>query len=274
MALNIVAITEGELDGFTLWQLNRIRGAGHDVTVVRSKGIRRISQWRRFRALARGYGFLHPVSRRLGFVLFGSRAARRARRLQDYLFDRPYLQDWYEEANLPELHTPSLGHGPLCTAIAEVDPDVMIRITGGLLRREMFTLPKIMTLNLHHGCAPAIRGMSSLLWGIVEERPDWIGATIHEIDAGIDTGNVFWRGAPQLSAGTTAEALFFRITVEATQALLVVLQALELGGSPPVLRYDGESVYRTAPGLGTWIRFHWLKKQGRNSRVLLDKALN
>jgi hypothetical protein len=74
--------------------------------------------------------------------------------------------------------------------IRNLQPDVIIQAGAGILRPNIFVQGKIGTLNLHHGIAPLIRGVSSIRWALLEERTEWIGSTIHWIDEGIDTGGV------------------------------------------------------------------------------------
>ncbi len=114
-------------------------------------------------------------------------------------------------------------------AIKSFAPDILLQTGAGVLKKQIFTLAKIATLNMHHGIAPLIKGMSSIYWGLYERRPDWIGATIHEIDEGIDTG------APLGYARVTAQnsdrfpELFARATQQGVATMLQVLERLELG---------------------------------------------
>jgi folate-dependent phosphoribosylglycinamide formyltransferase PurN len=60
--------------------------------------------------------------------------------------------------------------------------------------------------------------------GIIEDRREWISATIHVVDEGIDTGTILWRGAPQLAPGDTAVMTCFRAHLEAVEALVRILE--------------------------------------------------
>jgi methionyl-tRNA formyltransferase len=137
----------------------------------------------------------------------------------------------------------------------------MVRVSGGVLKREIFSLARIVTLNIHHGLAPRIRGMWSIPWGIVEGRHDWIGATVHEIDEGIDTGRILWRGAPQLAPGDTGTTLLFRVHLEAVDALVTAIRHYATGATPPSwpLGNNEQSVYRSASGIWAWMRYLYLR---------------
>ena len=114
--------------------------------------------------------------------------------------------------------------------------------------------------------------MWSIPWGILEGRADWIGATVHRIDDGIDTGTVFWRGSPQLAPGETATTLFMRAHLEAVEALIRVMCDYRDGREPAAQVIGPEtSVYRSAPGLIEWTRF-LMAGRGKHSTITLERA--
>ena len=64
--------------------------------------------------------------------------------------------------------------------VRDLGPDILIQAGAGILRTQILKLPRIASINLHHGIAPLIRGMNSIQWGLWENRPDWMGSTVHE----------------------------------------------------------------------------------------------
>lgn len=74
--------------------------------------------------------------------------------------------------------------------LIEISPDLIIHISGNILKKEIFSIPKFGTLNLHHAVLPNMRGLDSVYWGIYYEMEESVGATVHYIDQGIDTGNI------------------------------------------------------------------------------------
>lgn len=111
-----------------------------------------------------------------------------------------------------------------------LQPDIIIQAGAGILRPRIFTLARLATLNFHHGIAPLIRGMHSIYWALWEDRPEWLGATVHCIDAGIDTGQVL-AYAP-ITPHTPDEgypSLYVRSTQEGVARLMEVLARLETG---------------------------------------------
>ncbi len=130
--------------------------------------------------------------------------------------------------------------------MGELEPDVIIQSGAGILKPQIFTLARLATLNLHHGIAPLIRGMSSILWGQYERRPEWIGSTVHVIDEGIDTGAVlaYAKVEPE-RAGERFPSLYVRASEDGVAHLLETLERLEAGETWSVPTPPGEKGYRS-----------------------------
>jgi methionyl-tRNA formyltransferase len=87
------------------------------------------------------------------------------------------------------LHYPDL-HLPEClTHLRCLRPDLGIVFACYRLRRSLYSIPRLGTLNLHLGKAPEFRGSSpgfyELYAGVRE-----VGVTVHRVDDGLDSGPV------------------------------------------------------------------------------------
>ena len=131
-------------------------------------------------------------------------------------------------------------------ALASLEPDVIIQSGAGILKSNIFSLANLGTLNVHHGIAPLIKGMSSIQWALLERKPEWMGATVHWIDEGIDTGDVLaYAPVRQTVPGEGFAPLFVRASEGGIAQLLGVLERLERGERWRVEPPQGESVYRS-----------------------------
>ena len=68
------------------------------------------------------------------------------------------------------------------------DLDYIINGGAGLFDEHYLSLALKCFLNVHPGLLPDFRGLDPVLWALYEKKP--IGVTIHQIDNGIDTGDV------------------------------------------------------------------------------------
>lgn len=73
--------------------------------------------------------------------------------------------------------------------LAEWSPDIGFAIGAPVLRERLFSLPRLGTLNLHLGQVPYFRGAPPGFWELHEGATE-IGATVHFVNAGLDTGPV------------------------------------------------------------------------------------
>jgi methionyl-tRNA formyltransferase len=233
-----------------------------------------VSTLKRARNQAKANGLRRSVSRWIGKGLFGSREHERNRQLLDQLFDVRDLRRWWVRSGIRPFKVPHLNHLYSRAALEKIQPDVIVRVSGGLLKRHIFSQARLATLNIHHGQAPLIRGLSNIAWGILENRREWIGTTIHVIDEGVDTGTVLWRGAPQLAPGDTAASLYYRAHLEGVAALVRILEEYARSEAPPLweLSRREPSNYRSAFDLAAWLKFLFLGR-GRRARVLIERAI-
>jgi hypothetical protein len=271
--LRIVALLVGEPRATELFTIKKLASIPGALCAVRARKGRASSAVQHLRRLARELGVGGVASRLLASKVIGPWQDRRELQRLDQLLDGEHLREWWRNSRIRTLEVPHLNHADARSVITGLQPDIIVRVSGGVLKREIFSLARIVALNIHHGLAPRIRGMWSIPWGIVEGRSDWIGATVHEIDDGIDTGRILWRGSPQLAPGDTGTTLFFRVHLDAVDALVAAVRQYATGATPvswPRVK-DEESVYRSAPGLRAWLRYLHLRS-GKHARVILERA--
>src|SRR5262245_59575119 len=271
--LKLVALLLGEPRAPELWTLKRLASTSCAIYAVRALKGTGLATSKRLKSLARQHGAAGLLSRLAGSKLIGPWQEHKESQQLELLLDGARLREWWSESGIAPIDVPHLNHADARSAIAELRPDIMVRVSGGVLKRGTFSLARIVTLNIHHGIAPRIRGMWSIPWGIIEGRGDWIGATVHEIDDGIDTGRVLWRGAPQLSPGDTGTTLFFRAHLEAVEQLIRVILEYAAGRTPAHWPCEdhGRSEYRSAAGVRDWLRYLYLGA-GKRASVLYEKA--
>lgn len=78
-----------------------------------------------------------------------------------------------------------------------------------LVPQEVLDVPRRGMLNLHPALLPWNRGWHTPSWALLEGTP--VGATLHFMDAGIDTGDVVHQRALVPGPGDTADSLYRRL---------------------------------------------------------------
>lgn len=95
--------------------------------------------------------------------------------------------------------------------------------------------------NVHPGYLPWGRGYYPVVWAIVEGEP--AGATLHQIDAGIDTGPIVAQRRVEVSDVDTGHELLERVRVEERALILELLAQLSSGIVPEAVPQSGAGSY-------------------------------
>jgi hypothetical protein len=69
--------------------------------------------------------------------------------------------------------------------------------------------------NLHMGVSPYYRGSSCNFWALYDDRPEYVGSTVHMLSKGLDSGAILYHALP--SADGCANA--FEFTMKAVDAV-------------------------------------------------------
>lgn len=95
-------------------------------------------------------------------------------------------------------------------AIKDLKPDIGISVFFGyILDPELLGVPPHGCLNVHPGLLPYNRGTYPNVWSIVEGTP--AGATIHYMDAGVDTGDVVAQREVAVTPLDTGQTLYRKL---------------------------------------------------------------
>ena len=104
------------------------------------------------------------------------RAAMAERRLLRRLYNRLHFAT--------DLHA-----APVLTRVTQLRPDLGAVYGGPILRPELFRIPRLGTLGIHHGRLPQYRGKKTTFWAIYNGE-ETVGVAIQRIGTGLDRGEV------------------------------------------------------------------------------------
>ena len=103
------------------------------------------------------------------------------------------LQKLSDEINVPFVIQPKateIEYDNFIKKIEALKPDLFfINSYSMILKKDLLSIPKIKTLNIHAGLLPKNRGCNPIQWGIINEDK-YAGVSLHEVDEGIDTGSI------------------------------------------------------------------------------------
>ena len=128
--------------------------------------------------------------------------------------------------------------------MAAARPDVVLVCGTGILREPLLSAFDGRILNIHLGLSPYYRGAGTNFWPLVNREPEYAGATIHYLDAGIDTGPILSHARPQIERGDGPHDIGNKSIVAAAQALLRAAGAHVSGIARAVPQWSGGRLYQ------------------------------
>ena len=94
--------------------------------------------------------------------------------------------------------------------LQNLQPDYIICVHFPyIVPEEVLAVPRNGVLNLHPAFLPCNRGWHTPSWAILEQTP--IGATMHFMDSGVDTGDIVHQIELTVSPGDTAHTLYAKL---------------------------------------------------------------
>lgn len=126
----------------------------------------------------------------------------------------------------------------------ELGPDVALVFGTGILREPFLSAFEGRIINIHLGLSPYYRGAGTNFWPLVNREPEYVGATIHYLDAGIDTGPILAHARPRIEPADGAHDVGNKTIVAAAHALLRAARAHVNGGARAVPQWSGGRLYQ------------------------------
>lgn len=162
--------------------------------------------WRRRRLLALPL-LLVQVASRFGRYLSEPRVEIELQRNVSRLSDRIHY--------VPDIHAPEV-----LEDVRALKADLGLVYGSPVLKPELFEIPALCTLGIHHGKVPEYRGKKTTFWAMYNGEVT-AGVTIQKINAGLDTGQIVKEGVVPIgrrslrTVSNELEALGFSLYIQA-----------------------------------------------------------
>ena len=83
-------------------------------------------------------------------------------------------------------------------------------------------------INIHVGLSPYYRGSSCNFWALYDDNPEYVGATIHLLSEGLDSGDMLFHCVPKLVKGDTPFDFTMRSVLVAQQGLVEAVKSEQI----------------------------------------------
>jgi phosphoribosylglycinamide formyltransferase 1 len=90
----------------------------------------------------------------------------------------------------PDYRVASVNHEETVRLLDSLRPTAVVLQGTRIVAASVLDSLTCPVINMHAGITPRYRGVHGGYWALVEGHPEWVGSTVHLVDAGIDTGQV------------------------------------------------------------------------------------
>jgi hypothetical protein len=134
---------------------------------------------------------------------------------------------------------------PLAIFAEALAADVIIVFGASFIRAPLVDeLVKRRAINIHMGISPAYRGSSCNFWAMYDQRPELVGATIHLLTAGLDSGPMLFHAFPD-SAPVSPFVYGMKSVKAAHAGLIHHLKVGDLGTLTPLAQDKAHEIRYT-----------------------------
>jgi methionyl-tRNA formyltransferase len=141
------------------------------------------------------------------------------------------------------MYTVENHNDPVCQELLrEYQPDLTVLGGTRIIKKPLMDIPARGMINSHPGLLPRLRGSASVGWALYKDLP--VGATVHFIDHGIDTGDIILRQELKVYRTDTYESLNYRVACLAGSLMAEALTGFKENrfARQPQSREEGETL--------------------------------
>jgi methionyl-tRNA formyltransferase len=159
---------------------------------------------------------------------------------------------------------PNIHAQQILEQVKSLEPDLGLIYGSPILKPELFEIPKLGTLGIHHGKVPEYRGNKTTFWMMYNGEP-FAGVTIQKVNKGLDTGTIVKTGEVN-AYRRTYQAVFRELEALGVELYIQAILEVKRGVAEfkPQTGVKGK-LYRN-PKLGDFIRF-WGRQIKRRLRI-------
>ena len=125
-----------------------------------------------------------------------------------------------------------------------LEPDVVFVFGTGILREQVLSAFPGRIINMHLGLSPYYRGSGTNFWPLVNREPEFVGATIHYLDAKIDHGGILVHARPAIEPGDGPHDIGNKTIAAAADAALKAAAAHMSGTAGAVPQWQRGRLYQ------------------------------
>ncbi len=143
--------------------------------------------------------------------------------------DAAFVEDT-PDATVLRIATGQLNSSRTMNAFLDEGVDTVLIYGTNLIREPLISRWAGRMLNMHLGLSPYYRGTATNFYPLVNGEPQYVGATIHLIDAGIDSGPIVRHVRPEITTGDMPHTIGCKTILAGIEAMKKSLSFLDRDG--------------------------------------------
>ena len=116
-------------------------------------------------------------------------------------------------------------------------PDLIVVVAFRILPREVYTIPRLGSFNLHASLLPKYRGAAPINWAIINGEEE-SGVTTFFLHDKVDAGSILLQARVKIGADENAGELHDELSKAGAELVLQTVQLIESGKAQPLLQND------------------------------------
>ena len=144
---------------------------------------------------------------------------------------------------VPDIHSPDV-----VARLNGFHADLGLSLAAPILKRQLFSVPRLGTLNLHKGRLPQFRGMPPAFWELWHDQSE-VGCSVHWVDEKLDTGALVVEGTVPRFRFATVKGLQLRLDELGCELMCTAVRDVLAGQSQARPQPSGEGTTHRKPTL-------------------------
>lgn len=227
------------------------------------------------------YGLMYILKKRLRRVGFFALANQALLVLYRFLFERrkdkrafneifrSKPSDYIEKENIDTIEVKDVNSDEVRDFIKSKNPQLVVVSGAPLLSQQIIEVAEGRIINLHPGFSPQYRGRYGCFWPIYNREPELVGATVHYVDSGIDTGAILIQKKVDYYTNDTLKIITYRQHRLGGDLLKKCLARFGDLAPRAYSKTDCVSKNYLAPGLTHYLKgMRWLRKTNGQKKLL------
>lgn len=156
------------------------------------------------------------------------------------------------DSTIRRIAIPSANGPELLTALDDIRPAALLLVSTRMLKAATLAAIPCPVLNFHAGINPQYRGLQGGYWARIMNDEENFGATVHLVDAGVDTGGVLYQHRLRPSKRDTMHTYPLLQTAASAGIAVTALRDAVTGSLKP-LKTAAPSRQWYHPPIWTWL---------------------